>query len=111
MSAMKFATFNAQSSGMMTARTLLLIPFFLILSENANAQCTLFNVGGGGPICSGATGVNVTLSGSQTGVNYQLKIGGTNVGAAMPGTGGGLNWTNMTAAGTYTVTASCLATM
>src|SRR5258707_15147934 len=81
-----------------------------------NALPALFTVSGGGPICSGAAGVTVTLSGSQTGINYQLKINGTNSGSAIAGTGSTINWSNQTTAGTYTVaatnaTTSCAQTM
>jgi len=71
-----------------------------------NALPTQYSVGGGGSFCVGSTGPNVTLSGSQSGVNYQLKINGSNSGAAVGGTGGALTWTNQTIAGTYTVSAT-----
>lgn len=70
------------------------------------AQCTTYSVGGGGTICSGAPGVAVTLSGSDVGVNYQLKRNGTNVGTAIPGTGSSLSWPNQTIEGTYSVFAA-----
>ena len=38
-----------------------------------------FAVVGGGSFCSGGTGVNVGLSGSGTGISYQLQRGGVNV--------------------------------
>jgi gliding motility-associated-like protein len=55
--------------------------------------------------CAGGTGVTLTLSDSEIGVNYQLKIGGANDGALVAGTGAALTWTNKTA-GTYTVVAT-----
>jgi hypothetical protein len=81
-----------------------------------NPLPTLFTVGGGGTICSGAAGVAVTLSGSQAGVNYQLFRGATAVGTAVAGTGAALSWAGQTTAGTYTVvatnaTTSCNITM
>ncbi|HEX2934232.1 MAG TPA: hypothetical protein VHO72_02670, partial [Bacteroidales bacterium] len=54
--------------------------------------------------CTGSTGVTLSLSGSEIGVNYQLKIGAANDGAVVAGTGGPLKWVNKTA-GTYTVEA------
>lgn len=66
---------------------------------------TSYSMGGGGAYCAGGTGLSVTLSGSQTGVNYQLKINGVNSGALKTGTGSALTWGNQTAAGTYTVEA------
>jgi hypothetical protein len=81
-----------------------------------NATPTAFNVTGGGSFCSGGTGVAVGLSGSQTGVNYQLFRGASAVGSPLPGTGAALNFGNQTTVGTYTVvatatTGSCTATM
>ena len=49
--------------------------------------------------CNGGT---LTLSGSQSGVNYQLYKDGVASGDAKAGTGSALNWT-VTASGTYTV--------
>ncbi|HNB72491.1 MAG TPA: NHL repeat-containing protein, partial [Acidobacteriota bacterium] len=75
---------------------------------------TAFTVTGGGSFCAGGSGVAVGLSGSQTGVNYQLLVGATPVGSPVPGTGAAVSFGNQTVAGTYTVTASasgCNATM
>jgi len=67
---------------------------------------TVFDVTGGGAFCAGGTGVAIGLSGSQTGVTYQLVLNGmTDVGAAVPGTGMALSFGNQTTAGTYTVVA------
>ena len=66
----------------------------------------VFNVTGGGAYCSGGAGVAVGLSGSQSGVNYQLKLGGSNVGSPVAGTGSAITFGNQTAAGTYTVEAN-----
>jgi hypothetical protein len=74
---------------------------------------TQFTVTGGGNFCVGGSGVAVGLSGSQTGVNYQLKRNGTNTGAAIAGTGSALSFGLQNTAGTYTVeasTANCPAT-
>jgi hypothetical protein len=77
---------------------------------NVNALPTAFTVTGGGAYCSGATGVAVGLSGSQTGVNYQLKIGGANAGSAA-GTGAAISFGTQTTAGTYTVVATNATTL
>ena len=87
-----------------------------VVINPAPAVPTAFNVTGGGAYCAGGTGVAIGLSGSQTGVTYQLKMGVTNVGAAVPGTGAALNFGNQTTAGTYTVvatnsTSACTLTM
>ena len=81
-----------------------------------NPRPTKQVVGGGGSFCSGGGGVSVTLSDSQSGINYQLKRNGSNYGAAKAGTGNGLTWSGVTSSGTYTVeatnaTTSCTATM
>ena len=66
----------------------------------------MFNVTGGGSFCSGP-GVSVGLSGSQTGVNYQLiRDNFTSVGAALAGTGLALDFGNQTTSGAYTVKAT-----
>ncbi|RYE20431.1 MAG: hypothetical protein EOP51_17835, partial [Sphingobacteriales bacterium] len=48
----------------------------------------------------------INLSGSQSGVTYQLYNGASAVGAALNGTGSAISFGNQTAAGTYTVTAT-----
>lgn len=45
---------------------------------------------GGGSYCSGGAGVSVGLSGSETGVDYQLYRGITAVGSPVAGTGSAL---------------------
>ncbi|MEW5741775.1 MAG: Ig-like domain-containing protein [Myxococcota bacterium] len=80
------------------------------------ARYTVFTVQGGGAFCSGGAGVPVTLSGSQTGVQYQLRRDGIDVGARVTGTGAALSFGNQTQTGTYTVAAvntaaSCAAPM
>jgi gliding motility-associated-like protein len=54
--------------------------------------------------CPGGN-VTLSLSGSEIGVNYQLKNGAAFDGSALAGTGGVLSWVNKTA-GTYTVVAT-----
>ena len=77
---------------------------------------TLFSINGGGSYCSGSGGVAIGLNSSETGVNYQLKIGAANVGGLVSGTGNPLNFGNQTSAGSYTVvgtnpSAGCTSTM
>jgi len=68
---------------------------------------TQFSVTGGGPYCSAGVGSAVGLSGSETGVTYQLVQGGTtNVGAPVTGTGSAISFGLITTAGTYTVVAT-----
>lgn len=52
--------------------------------------------------CTGGMTAKITLSGSQIGVNYQLKKGGVDDGAAKAGTGSALEWTGK-GSGVYTV--------
>lgn len=66
---------------------------------------TSFTVTGGGTRCSSSAGLVVGLSGSQTGVSYQLKIDNVNTGSPIPGTGAPLAFPAQTAAGTYTIEA------
>ena len=67
---------------------------------------TAFTVTGGGSYNAGGSGVAVGLSGSQTGVNYQLFIGASTTGSPVAGTGAAISFGNQTAAGTYTVVAT-----
>ena len=65
----------------------------------AGTPPTAFAVTGGGSFCSGP-GLPVGLSGSQSGVTYQLILNGsTNVGAALAGNGNALSFGNQTAVG------------
>ncbi len=75
-------------------------------SITVNPLPTSYSVQGGGSFCSGGSGVSVQLSDTQTGVNYQLKRGSTNVGSLVSGTGSLINFGNQTTAGTYTVIAT-----
>lgn len=74
----------------------------------------IFVVGGGGPLCNGGS-ANITLSGSQIGVSYQLRRNGAPEGLAQTGTGGNLTFST-TLAGIYAIlatntTSGCTATM
>ncbi|HLO55376.1 MAG TPA: PKD domain-containing protein, partial [Saprospiraceae bacterium] len=71
-----------------------------------NPLPTIFTVSGGGTKCTTDDGLAITLSGSQTGVNYQLQLNGGNVGAPVAGTGAALNFPVQSTAGTYTVVAT-----
>jgi hypothetical protein len=61
-----------------------------------------YSMTGGGTFCAGGTGFHIGLSGSQTGVNYQLYLNGSPSGAPLAGTGSGLDWGFKTAPGIYT---------
>jgi hypothetical protein len=64
-----------------------------------------FNVTSPAGYCVGENGVTITLSGSETGVNYQLYKNDVAEGSPVAGTGMPLAWDNMTF-GTYHVVAT-----
>ena len=68
----------------------------------------VFTVTGSGTYCAGGTGIPVGLSGSQTGINYQLqRINGTvNVGSVVAGTGTAISFGLQTVAADYSVLAT-----
>ena len=82
---------------------------------STGVQPSLFTVSGGGAFCTGGAGVNVGLSGSQTGVNYQLRRNSVNTGAPVAGSGSAISFGLQTQAGNYTVVAThttgCIRTM
>ena len=67
---------------------------------------TTYAITGGGNYCSGGTGVDVMLSGSDIGVTYQLFMGTTMIGSPMAGTGSPIDFGMQTAGGTYVVVAT-----
>jgi uncharacterized protein YjdB len=71
-----------------------------------NPQPNVFTVTGGGAYCSGGAGMPIGLSGSNTGINYQLWRGTVAVGSPVGGSGGALTFGNQTVAGTYNVVAT-----
>ena len=89
------------------------ITFSATLTAPANPS--LFTVAGSGSFCPNGLGLEVTLSGSETGVNYKL-MEGVNLISTKPGTGSALSFGNILQAGTYTVeavnaTTNCSSTM
>jgi hypothetical protein len=70
-----------------------------------NPLPTLHLVTGGGSYCSGGSGVNVNLNGSDVGMIYQLYLGVSPVGSAMAGTGLPISFGLQTAGGNYTIMA------
>lgn len=76
---------------------------------NGNVVCiqpTAYAVTGGGAYCSGGTGVAVGLANSQSGISYQLKLGGVDTGSPVAGTGSAISFGPQTTVGTYTVEAT-----
>ena len=73
---------------------------------NINPVPAAYLVIGGGNYCVGGTGAHIILSGSQTGVSYQVYNGGTSgtpEGTLTPGTGSAIDFGLMTDAGSYTI--------
>jgi hypothetical protein len=75
------------------------------VTVNVVAPPTSFDVTGGGIYCAGS-GLSVDLSGSTSGISYQLLRNAVPYGAPASGTGSALSFTNLTLAGTYTITAT-----
>ena len=105
---------------------------YTVVATNATTGCTLgmsgsanvsvnpvpttYTLSGGGSYCAGGTGVAINLSGSTSGINYQLFDGATVVGSPVAGTGSSFSFGLLTGVGVYTVVATnpitgCTATM
>ncbi len=67
---------------------------------------TAYSVTGGGSYCAGSGGVHVYLSGSNTGISYQLYNSGLSTGSPVAGTSGIIDFGVFTSAGTYTAVAT-----
>ncbi len=67
---------------------------------------TVFNLQGDDQYYEGAQGTVFELSGSETGVSYQLQRDGISVGSPIDGTGVAINFSPQTTAGTYSILAS-----
>lgn len=76
-----------------------------------NPLPTVYSVTGGGSYCSGSTGVHIGLSGSNTGISYQVYKGAATIGSPVAGTGASLDLGAQTLAGIYTVVATNSTTM
>ncbi len=65
----------------------------------------IYNVTGGGMICLGEPGLEVGLTGSEGGINYQLLLNGLPFGAVVPGTNSPLEWGPISTSGLFEVRA------
>ncbi|WP_158500562.1 cellulose binding domain-containing protein [Spirosoma radiotolerans] len=74
-------------------------------SLTVNPLPMVYAVTGGGAYCAGSSGIGVGLSGSESGVNYQLQRDGNPVGSPLAGTGSALSFSPQTT-GSYTVLAT-----
>ena len=70
----------------------------------------VFTVTGGGHYCATGSGRITALTGSESGITYQLYNGTTTVGSAVSGTGSSISFGLHTVNGTYTVVAGNTAT-
>ena len=70
------------------------------------APPAVYAVTGGGTYCEGSAAPHIRLSGSNTGIKYQLTSGGAPVGSALPGTNLGIDFGAQTASGTYAIVAT-----
>jgi gliding motility-associated-like protein len=87
-------TYTDPSTGctnLKTIQTIITVPDVFIVGASSNSYCSGF-------------GVSITLSGSESGVSYQLLKNGVNDGSPLPGTGSPLTWPNRQN-GVYTVVA------
>ncbi len=71
---------------------------------------TVYTVSGGGSYCTGGAGLHIYLSGSNTGISYQLFCGPSGVGMPLSGTGTVLDFGAQTYAGPYSVVATNITT-
>ncbi len=61
-----------------------------------------YTLSDGGGYCEGGEGIDVTMDGSQEGVDYELYLDGVATGQILPGTGSGLDFGLETEEGIYT---------
>ena len=76
------------------------------LSCTLNASPSEFNLSSGGDACEGGEGVEITLDGSETGVDYYLHHEGDTVAGPIAGTGSELSFGLFSDGGYYSATAS-----
>jgi uncharacterized delta-60 repeat protein len=83
-------------------------------SLQVNHNPVQFDLTGEGNYCEGSEGAELILSGSETGVDYELYLGNDPTGIVMPGTGSPLNFGYFTEQGIYSAlgfTGFCSASM
>ena len=80
------------------------------VSVTVNPLPSQFVLTGGGSYCLGGSGVVIGLSGSQSGITYQLYNNITPIGSPVSGTAAAISFGNQTLAGIYTVIATRVST-
>lgn len=73
----------------------------LIITSNASPD--EFTIEGGGSYCEDGSGAEITLNGSETGIDYELFIDDVSTGIIVAGTGSELSFGDQTDEGYYTV--------
>lgn len=73
---------------------------------NISAAPVAQTLTGGGGYCVGGSGVDVGVTTTETGVDYQLRLDGTATGSPVAGTGAAISLGTQTTSGTYTVLAT-----
>src|SRR5262249_8476439 len=101
---LSFDTFSLRPSTPEVTATNFDTTLFKVEFTPAGCAPTSFNVTGSTSFCPGGS-APVGLSGSVSGVDYHLRLGGSPTGTFLPGTGSALNF-GLQGAGTYTVYAS-----
>ena len=76
-------------------------PWSELFTGTAYLTPDVFVLQGGGSYCEGGEGVELTLDGSQEGVDYELYLEGEPTAQVVPGTGGAISFGNQTEAGLY----------
>jgi PKD repeat protein len=74
-----------------------------ILPTTVNHLPTPFGLSDGGGYCVGTQGIELSIDGSETGVNYELLLDDVSTGNILAGTGTVLSFGYQTDGGTYTV--------
>jgi hypothetical protein len=104
------AGLNSFTASVATANKSAFVAAVFTPATTCEPALSVFSLTGGGNYNPGGSGVAVGLSGSETGVQYQLRVGGVNQGSPLPGTGAALNFGLQTDLGSYTVLATNMLT-
>lgn len=70
---------------------------------NTKPAAQQYTISGGGAVCNGSSGIEITLSGSQIGVDYLLKRDGNPTGFIQSGNGQSISFENIYTSGTYSI--------
>ncbi|HEY9113117.1 MAG TPA: T9SS type A sorting domain-containing protein [Bacteroidales bacterium] len=71
-----------------------------------HASPEVFSLNGGGAFCEGSEGVEITMSGSESGINYVLYLDGVTTGIIVAGTGNAVSFGLVNVPGFYEVLAA-----